>query len=81
MEWRGRPAHQFSATAPHPRPGEADLIGRPVPQATPRTQPAEQIARRERDDPGDDDTHHDHRIPMADSSSTRSGDSVAARLR
>jgi hypothetical protein len=48
---------------------------------TPRTQPSEQIAGRERDDRGDGDVYHVHRIPIADSSSTRSGDSVAARLR
>lgn len=52
-----------------------------VAQATPRTQPSEQIAGRERDDRGDGDVCHVHRIPIADSSSTRSGDSVAARLR
>ncbi|CAL9327459.1 hypothetical protein SUDANB2_07204 [Streptomyces sp. enrichment culture] len=68
------------------RPGEAVGLrpfwrGCLAAQATPRTQPSEQIAGRERDDRGDGDVHHVHRIPIADSSSTRSGDSVAARLR
>jgi hypothetical protein len=64
------------------RPGEADLIGRPVAQTPLRTQPPEQRAGRERGGHGDDDAHHqDHRIPIADSSSIRSGVSVAARLR
>ncbi|MER7001163.1 hypothetical protein [Streptomyces sp. NPDC000410] len=56
----------------------ADLIGRPAAEMPPRRQPPEQIAGRERDDRGDDDAHHDHRIPIADSCSIRSGDSVAA---
>jgi hypothetical protein len=70
-----------AGTAPDPRPGEADLIGRPVAQPLPRAKPPEQIAGRERDGRDDDDAHQDHRIPIADSSSTRSGVSVAARLR
>ncbi|GGV19444.1 hypothetical protein GCM10010275_71450 [Streptomyces litmocidini] len=68
--------------APRPRPGEADLIGRPVAQPLPRAQSPEEIAGRERGGRGDDDAHHqDHRIPMADSCSIRSGVRVAARLR
>ncbi|MEU2441766.1 hypothetical protein ABZ595_37135 [Streptomyces rubradiris] len=47
-----------ASAAPDPRPGEADLIGRPVAQPLPRAQPPEQIAGRERDGRGDDDTHH-----------------------
>ncbi|MGV9894426.1 hypothetical protein [Streptomyces tendae] len=39
--------------APRPRPGDEDLIGRPVFQAPPRTQPPDQIADRERDDRGE----------------------------
>jgi hypothetical protein len=42
----------------------------------------EEIAGRERHDPGDDHahhTHHAHRIPIADRCSIRSGVSVAAR--
>jgi hypothetical protein len=47
----------------------------------PRAQPPEQIAGHEPDGHGDDDAHHNHRTPIADSRSTRSGASAAARLR
>ncbi len=53
--------------APDPRPGEADLIGRPIAQSLPRS--PEQIAGRGRGGRGDDDAHHNHRIPIADSCS------------
>ncbi|MEV5283048.1 hypothetical protein [Streptomyces sp. NPDC051994] len=70
-----------AGAAPHPRPGEADLIGCPVTRPLPRTQPPEQIAGRERGVRGDDDAHHDHRIPIVESCSKHSGLSVAALLR
>ncbi|MFV5998941.1 hypothetical protein ACNPQM_43210 [Streptomyces sp. NPDC056231] len=70
-----------ASAAPDPRPGEADLIGRPAAQTLPRAQTPEQIAGRERGGRGDDDGHHDHRMPMADSCFARSGDRVAALLR
>lgn len=68
-------------TAPGPRPGEVDLIGCPVARATSEAKASEQIAGRERGGNGDDDAHHDHRIPTWDSCSIRSGDNVAALLR
>ena len=69
-----------------PRPGELDLIDSPVAQPVPEPEPAGQIASREADqecDSRDDDDgiHHDHRMPMVDSCSIRSGVSVAALLR
>ncbi|MFE9573600.1 hypothetical protein ACFYMW_34580 [Streptomyces sp. NPDC006692] len=67
--------------APHPRPGEADLIGCPVTRPLPRTQPPEQIAGHERGVRGDDDARHDHRTPIEESCSMLSGVSVAALLR
>jgi hypothetical protein len=68
-------------TALDPRAGVAGLIGRPVAQPLPRAQSPEQVAGHESDGRGDDAHHHDHRIPIVDSCSTRSDVSVAARLR
>ncbi|MFJ2729010.1 hypothetical protein [Streptomyces collinus] len=64
-----------------PTTGEANLIGRPLAQSLPRAQSPGQTAGAERGRRGDDDAHHDHRIPIADGCSIRSGVSVAARLR
>lgn len=56
-------------------------IGRPATEALLRAHSHEWIASREGGDRGDDDGHHAHRIPSADSCSIRSGVSVAALLR
>ncbi|WP_327740389.1 hypothetical protein OG749_45280 [Streptomyces nojiriensis] len=73
--------------APYPRPGgsAAQPPARRHPHAAtrtpPRAQPPEQITSREGGDRGEDDSHHDHRIPIADNCSIRSDVSVAALLR
>ncbi|MEU7429147.1 hypothetical protein [Streptomyces sp. NPDC040750] len=70
--------------APHPRAGEPHLVLSPVAQPQPRPHAAHQVAHHERRDGNHQDVRahrQDHRIPIADSCSIRSGVSVAALLR